>query len=233
MSELTGTMSFCELRSKEVINILDGRRLGRIIDVVFSGCNRAMVKGIVVPFIKRFFFFRDKEIFVPWHCIKKIGEDVILVELVLEGHDSRPRRRRRYEGFDFEHGGHRHAGGEHGGGHGGHGGEHGGEHREGHGHKSSSDKEIYNKEVHSYADTVNKKTKSKNAKPRFSDLEEDDDDDIEESEEIKTRYNRPHFDINKKAPPKKKSIRDTRSQEKPCDKKCEKCMLFDCENRWA
>jgi len=99
------TTSFCELRTKEVVNVLDGRRLGRIIDIVFDPRCNGEVKGIVVPFVKRFFLFRDKEVFVPWGCIRKIGEDVILIELTLEegggGHHHGGRRRRRhYDAFE-------------------------------------------------------------------------------------------------------------------------------------
>jgi len=215
MHELQGTTSFCELRSKEVINILDGRRLGRIVDVIFSGCHRAAIKGIVVPYIKRFLFFRDKEVFVPWHCVRKIGEDVILIELTIEGHghDGHHRRkRRRYEQFDS------HFNGGSGGGHGRHddehgehgGGEHDGEHGE-HGHGGG---------VHVHS------VKQKKESPKS--LDDDDDN----SQDLTSRYKKPQFDLNKKAPPKKKTLKDSGKSVHTCDKKCEKCMLFDCENRW-
>ncbi|MCL2848185.1 MAG: YlmC/YmxH family sporulation protein [Firmicutes bacterium] len=101
------TLSYCELRNKEVVNVLDGKRLGRIIDIVFSGCDKAHVRGIVVPFTRRVFLLKDKEIFVPWHCIRRIGEDVILVELVVEnsGHHT-SRRRSKYEPYKDEIHGH-------------------------------------------------------------------------------------------------------------------------------
>ena len=79
MSEC-GDLSFCELRAKEVIDAVDGRRLGRISDAVFSGCGGG-IEGIVVPVTKRGFFFKPREVFIPWCCVKKIGEDVIIVEL--------------------------------------------------------------------------------------------------------------------------------------------------------
>ena len=74
-------ISFCELRSKMVVNLSDGRRLGRIIDLVYDECT-AKVLGVVVPSGRSFLFFKGKEdIFIPYHCICKIGEDTILVEL--------------------------------------------------------------------------------------------------------------------------------------------------------
>ena len=45
-------LTFCELRAKEVVNASDGRKLGRITDLVFSADSGA-VKGIVAPFTRR------------------------------------------------------------------------------------------------------------------------------------------------------------------------------------
>ena len=87
--------TFCELKCKDVINIIDGRRLGRIIDMVFNA-NRGTICGIVVPGERTFHFFRPSEdIFIPWCNILRIGEDVILVEIMLSppGGGGRTRRR--------------------------------------------------------------------------------------------------------------------------------------------
>jgi len=46
-------VSFCELRTKMVINVVDGKALGRIVDIVFSREN-AKVIGVVVPGDKNF-----------------------------------------------------------------------------------------------------------------------------------------------------------------------------------
>lgn len=73
-------LSFCELRMKEVVNSNDGKRLGRIIDVVFS-CESGGIKGIVVPFMRRSLFTKCQELFIPWSYVVKIGEDVIIVSL--------------------------------------------------------------------------------------------------------------------------------------------------------
>ena len=74
--------TFCELRCKQVVNILDGKALGNIIDIVFDlKCGRIL--GLVAPGGRRFFFFRPREdIFIPWRCVRKIGDDVILVEMI-------------------------------------------------------------------------------------------------------------------------------------------------------
>jgi len=72
-------LTFCELRAKEIINASDGKKLGKITDIVFSV--DGVLKGIVVPYSKKMVFFKSQEIFIPFCNIKKIGEDVIIVEL--------------------------------------------------------------------------------------------------------------------------------------------------------
>ena len=81
MNELT----FCELREKEIVNLSDGKRLGRIVDLALS-CN-GRVLGLVAPGdkggLKR--FTGKDAIFIPWQNITKIGDDVILVNLNIAG----------------------------------------------------------------------------------------------------------------------------------------------------
>ena len=77
MNELT----FCELREKEIVNVADGKRFGRIIDLALS-CN-GRVLGIMAPGDKSLFkaFGGKDALFIPWQNISKIGDDVILVNL--------------------------------------------------------------------------------------------------------------------------------------------------------
>ena len=85
MGELICEVTFCELRCKQVVNVVDGRCLGHIIDIVFDlKCGRIL--GLVTPGFRRWFWFRPREdIFIPWRCVCKIGDDVILVELKPRG----------------------------------------------------------------------------------------------------------------------------------------------------
>ena len=76
-------VTFNNLRSKEVINLYDGKRLGKIIDVVFSKDDGRVV-GFVLPAIKKVFKKND-DIFIPLELIRKIGDDVILVKLMPVG----------------------------------------------------------------------------------------------------------------------------------------------------
>lgn len=74
--------SFLELRCKEVVNVVDGRRLGHIVDVVFNLQNGCIL-GVVVPGEKNFWnvFKNSMELFIPLSQIVKVGEDAVLVEL--------------------------------------------------------------------------------------------------------------------------------------------------------
>ena len=74
--------SFNELRCKEVVNMIDGRRLGHIVDMVIE-LGSARVLGFVLPGEKTGWnIFRSSEqLFVPYGSIVKVGEDTILVEL--------------------------------------------------------------------------------------------------------------------------------------------------------
>ncbi len=73
--------TFCELRKKEVINVVDGKILGHIIDMVIS-TSTCKVLGFLVPGNQSFQLFKKNDnIFIPYEAIISIGEDVILVKL--------------------------------------------------------------------------------------------------------------------------------------------------------
>ena len=63
---------FCGLKEREVINICDCKPLG-------SGC----VVALIVPGPGRIcgFLGYDAEYIIPFECIRRIGEDIILVEI--------------------------------------------------------------------------------------------------------------------------------------------------------
>jgi YlmC/YmxH family sporulation protein len=73
-------LTFCGLREKEIINVADGKRLGKLLDIVMTGTGKII--GFVAPGERRFFKGgADNNVFVPWCNVCKIGDDVILVEL--------------------------------------------------------------------------------------------------------------------------------------------------------
>lgn len=74
-------ISFNELRSKEIINLSDGSRMGHIIDLIFSG-ETGCVLGLLAPGEKRI-FKKSEDIFIPLEKVRRIGDDVILVRVDL------------------------------------------------------------------------------------------------------------------------------------------------------
>lgn len=73
-------MRISELQAKDIISMVDGRRLGRIIDIEIDEIGQ--IKYFVVEQRRLFRFFSPKEeINITMQQIKKIGSDVILVEI--------------------------------------------------------------------------------------------------------------------------------------------------------
>ncbi|MBQ9349034.1 MAG: YlmC/YmxH family sporulation protein [Oscillibacter sp.] len=83
-----------DLRCKEVINICDGCRLGYVGDVEVR-IPDGQVTGIVVIGPGRFFglFGRGEEYYVPWECIQRVGDDIILIDKPFPRREP-PRKRR-------------------------------------------------------------------------------------------------------------------------------------------
>ena len=75
-------ISYNELKSKEIINLADGKKLGHVVDVLFDSIN-GRVSGIVVPGEKRI-FRRADEIFIPLEKVRKIGDDVVLIRFEMQ-----------------------------------------------------------------------------------------------------------------------------------------------------
>ncbi|MBC7346101.1 MAG: YlmC/YmxH family sporulation protein [Clostridia bacterium] len=71
-----------ELRLRDVVNVRDGRRLGLIKDVEIDVEN-GRIKAIILPGAARLMGLlgRGEDVIVPWEQIRKLGVDVILVEL--------------------------------------------------------------------------------------------------------------------------------------------------------
>lgn len=77
-------MRLSDLQHKDVINMLDGKLVGNIIDVSINALNGNMETLIVEK--SKFFvslFSNKNEIEIKWEQIEKIGEDVILVRIDL------------------------------------------------------------------------------------------------------------------------------------------------------
>ena len=71
-----------ELRARDIVNISDGKKLGRVKDIELN-MEDGYVTGFILPSESTFLklLFRDDDIFIPWSKVAKIGDDVILVDL--------------------------------------------------------------------------------------------------------------------------------------------------------
>ena len=76
-------MSFSEIRTKEVVNTADGKKLGKVCDVVFCFPENRLL-GFVVPG-SRSFGLKKTDFFIDLKNIVKIGDDVILVNVGCAG----------------------------------------------------------------------------------------------------------------------------------------------------
>ena len=77
-------MPLSDLQHKDVVNMIDGKLVGNIIDVSINAFNGNMEKLVVEK--SKFFvslFSNKNEIEIKWEQIEKIGEDVILVRIDL------------------------------------------------------------------------------------------------------------------------------------------------------
>lgn len=71
-----------DIKNKEVINIYDGRSLGFVYDIEVN-LEKGTIEGIIVPEQRGFFHFFGKEsdFVIKWKDIKRVGDDVILVDV--------------------------------------------------------------------------------------------------------------------------------------------------------
>ena len=186
-------MSFKEMRNREIINEVDGRRLGRVRDIIFSP-HRGEVLGLIAPFYHRLLpIFRGEQVYIPFKHIVKIGPDVILVRLT-------PDLCRTDGVIDMK----KERGDRHGGG----GKDGGGGRRHERGGKGEVMGEFYQEEGRHGGHGGGERGR------------EHDGGYDEHGRGREKRGERGEGGKNKK------------SLRRECDKRCEKCMMFDCEDRW-
>lgn len=71
-------MLLSDLQDKDVINLVDGKKIGSIIDAEVDR------NGKIINFYvqkRRFIFFSAGRVLIEWKLIDKIGKDVILVNV--------------------------------------------------------------------------------------------------------------------------------------------------------
>ena len=75
-------MHLSDLQNKDIVNTIDGRNVGNIIDVKIDQLNGTILSLVVEPNKKMISFMnRGVEEEISWKNIERIGEDVILVRL--------------------------------------------------------------------------------------------------------------------------------------------------------
>lgn len=87
---------FTQLRRKEVINLCDGCRLGCVGDVEIK-LPEGEVRALIVFGPCRFFglFGRGEDYYIPWECIQKFGDDIILIDKPFQRRNVPPDRKHR------------------------------------------------------------------------------------------------------------------------------------------
>jgi len=75
-------MKISDFQTKDVINIIDGKKLGQVSDVELD-MKQGRIESIVVPNYSKFMglFGGGSELIIPWRNIVKIGADVVLVKM--------------------------------------------------------------------------------------------------------------------------------------------------------
>lgn len=71
-----------ELRCREVVNIADGQRLGFVEDVLLDTAT-GRVLALLVPGPCRFLglFLPGDDYLIRWDCVRRFGDDLILVDI--------------------------------------------------------------------------------------------------------------------------------------------------------
>ena len=76
-------MHLSDLQTKDVVNINDGKKIGRIIDAVINDTGIIEYLSIEKRGSLNNLFNKDNETTITFKKIKRIGEDVILVDIMI------------------------------------------------------------------------------------------------------------------------------------------------------
>ncbi len=71
-------MYLSELQNKDIVSIKDGKKIGNIVDISIN--NDGYINGLIIQKVKFSLFRGNNDEEIKWNQIKKIGEDVILVD---------------------------------------------------------------------------------------------------------------------------------------------------------
>lgn len=81
-------MELSRLSRKEIINLHDGSRLGYVgeSDLIIDAATGCIESIIIFPRGSGLKFKQGREIVVPWNHVKKIGEEVLIVDISPDRH---------------------------------------------------------------------------------------------------------------------------------------------------
>lgn len=68
-----------EMQNKNVINTADGRYMGNLQDIEID-VKAGKIRSLFLPNETKGFFKKYEPLSIPWHEVRKIGFDVILIE---------------------------------------------------------------------------------------------------------------------------------------------------------
>ena len=71
-------MNLSDLQNKDLINIVDGKKIGNIIDARFN-VETGIIEKLIIEPSKSLFSLKNNSLELSYCDITKIGEDVILV----------------------------------------------------------------------------------------------------------------------------------------------------------
>ena len=71
-------MYLSELQNKDIVNIIEGKKIGNIVDINID--NNGTIAALIIARSKFNIFKGNSDEEIKWKQIKKIGEDVILVD---------------------------------------------------------------------------------------------------------------------------------------------------------
>ncbi|AOY77266.1 YlmC/YmxH family sporulation protein [Clostridium formicaceticum] len=77
-------MRFSAIGGKEIVNLCDGSRLGVIAESdLLIDEKTGKIVALLIPDDKNFlnFFSNNSVLEIPWEAVKKIGNDMIIIEL--------------------------------------------------------------------------------------------------------------------------------------------------------
>lgn len=82
MKENKNKLLLSQLKTMEVVDISEGKRLGFIGDIIFDD-DISYIESFVIPYQSGVFsvFKRKEEVEIKWDQIKVIGVDIMLVDL--------------------------------------------------------------------------------------------------------------------------------------------------------